>query len=62
VLDQWTGCMDGAEVALYTVNGGGHNWPGGIDAALANPQYAAFVGVTTQEIDAGELMWEHFSR
>ncbi|MCB0994478.1 MAG: hypothetical protein KDB21_05270 [Acidimicrobiales bacterium] len=59
-LDTWTECLDGVEVRLYTVNGGGHNWPGGVDAALARPEFAAVVGVTTQEIDAGELMWERF--
>lgn len=61
VLDTWSGCTDGVEVRLYTVNGGGHNWPGGVDAAVENPEFAAFVGVTTQEINAGHLMWERLS-
>lgn len=62
VLDTWTGCIDDVEVRLYTVNGGGHSWPGGVDVAAAMPSLAAIVGVTTQEIDAGELMWERFAQ
>jgi polyhydroxybutyrate depolymerase len=61
-LDTWTGCIDDVEVRLYSVNGGGHNWPGGVDAAAANPAFAEIVGVTTQEIDAGQLMWERFAQ
>jgi polyhydroxybutyrate depolymerase len=61
-LDTWTGCVDDVEVRLYTVNGGGHNWPGGVDAAAANPAFAEIIGVTTQEIDAGQLMWERFAQ
>lgn len=62
VLDTWTGCIDDVEVRLYTVNGGGHSWPGGVDVAAAMPSLAAIVGVTTQEIDAGELIWERFAQ
>ena len=29
----WTGCQAGAEVLLYTVSGGTHDWPGVVDAA-----------------------------
>jgi len=59
VLDTWTGCTEGAEVRLYTVEGGGHTWPGGADSAAARPALAEVIGVTTQEIDAGQLLWEH---
>jgi polyhydroxybutyrate depolymerase len=45
-------------VSLYTVDGGGHTWPGGADAEISRPEFAAIVGVTTQEIDAGQLIWE----
>ena len=45
----------GAEVKLYRVIGGGHTWPGGF-------QYlpAAWVGRTSKEIDATEVIWEFF--
>lgn len=60
-LDVWTGCAGGVEVRLHTVVEGGHNWPGGVDAAAEMPDLAAIVGMTTQEIDAGELIWERLA-
>lgn len=48
----YTGCD--ANVILYTIDGGGHTWPGG----LPLPEF--IVGQTSQEIDASELMWEFF--
>lgn len=47
-------CRDGADVQLYTVNGGGHSWPG-------TPRTTPF-GTTTQEINATELAFEFFAR
>lgn len=42
----------GNSVELYKIIGGGHTWPG-----------AEFIiGVTNQDIDATELIWEFFSR
>lgn len=26
--ETWGGCKNGADVVLYTVEGGGHSWPG----------------------------------
>jgi polyhydroxybutyrate depolymerase len=46
-------CKDGAEVALYTVDGGGHVWPGG-------PRMG-FLGKTSP-IDATPILWEFFKR
>jgi polyhydroxybutyrate depolymerase len=45
------------EVVFYRVEDGGHTWPG-------KYQYASLlsVGLTTQHIDATELIWEHLSR
>lgn len=45
----------GADVVLYTVEGGGHTWPGGLQYA---PDY--MVGQTTQELNAVETMWAFF--
>jgi polyhydroxybutyrate depolymerase len=50
----YSGGTDGAEVALYTVNGGGHAWPGG-EAYLLGAE-------PTREISATDLMWDFFVR
>ena len=47
-------CTNGATVALYTIKGGGHAWPGG----TAMPEW--IVGPTSQEVDASTLMWRFF--
>ena len=41
---------DGVKVATLTVHGGGHTWPGA--APVADPQAAAAIGPTAQNIDA----------
>ncbi len=51
----YTSCADDADVVLYTVQGGGHTWPGG------TPLPEWFVGRTTRSIDATRLMWAFFS-
>lgn len=48
-------CADGAAVVLYTIRGGGHTWPGGMEL----PEW--FVGRTTRSVDATRLMWEFFT-
>ncbi len=51
------GCQDDSEVVLYTVEGGGHTWPGGW-------QYLpeTLVGKTSRQIDTSELAWNFFAR
>jgi polyhydroxybutyrate depolymerase len=51
----YTNCADNAPVVLYTVQGGGHTWPGG------TPLPEWFVGRTTHSISATSLMWAFFS-
>lgn len=46
------GCDSGTEVMLYTVEGGGHTWPGSIDVPRLGP--------VTDEIDAAELILAFF--
>jgi polyhydroxybutyrate depolymerase len=53
---RYTGCTEGVEVVFYTVEGGGHNWPGG--GRLPE----IIVGHTTQDIDASAVMWEFFQQ
>ena len=47
-------CADDADVVLYTIEGGGHTWPGG------EPMPEWFVGPTTHSIDATSQMWAFF--
>lgn len=52
---RWSGGRGGTEVVLYTVNGGGHTWPGGA-------QYAPrlVVGRVCRDFDATRTVWEFF--
>lgn len=45
----------GTEVILYSVDGGGHTWPGGF-------QYLPvwIIGKTSRDIDANEVIWSFF--
>ena len=45
----------GAEVILYEIRGGGHTWPG----VRTMPN---FIGRTTTQISANDLIWEFFQR
>lgn len=45
---KYTDCASGNRVWLYTINNGGHEWPG------------AFFGTANQDINASELIWEFF--
>ncbi len=49
---------EGTEVALWTIQGGGHTWPGGRFGILGK----RFLGELTQDISANDLMWEFFQR
>jgi polyhydroxybutyrate depolymerase len=44
-----------APVILYVIEGGGHTWPG-------MERHAAFLGATTKNISANDLMWDFFRR
>jgi polyhydroxybutyrate depolymerase len=50
----YSGCADDADVVLYTIEGGGHTWPGG------GPQPEWFSGRTSTGIDASRQAWEFF--
>lgn len=49
--------IDGTEVILYTIDGGGHTWPGGF-------QYlpAWIIGKTSKDIVANEVIWSFFKK
>ena len=48
---------DGIEVVLYTIHGGGHTWPGGL-------QYMpeAIIGKTCRNFDANAIIWAFFRK
>jgi polyhydroxybutyrate depolymerase len=50
----WLGCREGRSVELYTIEGGGHTWPGG-------PEAGRRVGRVTREIDATGVIWGFFA-
>lgn len=49
---------DGTEVVLWSIQGGGHTWPGGRFGFLGK----RFLGELTHDISANDLMWEFFQR
>ena len=46
-------CKERVEVEMWTIEGGGHTWPGG-------KQYANefFIGKTSREIDGNKKIWD----
>jgi polyhydroxybutyrate depolymerase len=55
VQNTWGPGKDGAEVVLYTIKGGGHTWPG-------QPRIVEFLGRSTSDISANDLIWEFFEK
>jgi polyhydroxybutyrate depolymerase len=53
---RYANCRDDADVVLYTIEGGGHAWPGG----LRLPRW--IVGETVMEINATRVMWAFFQK
>jgi polyhydroxybutyrate depolymerase len=49
----YPGCRDGREVVLFTIEGGGHTWPGG-------PPVGRSVGRVTRDLDATRVMLDFF--
>lgn len=48
-------CKAKADVVLYIIDGGGHTWPG-------SQMAPAFLGLSTRNFYANEVMWEFFSK
>jgi len=51
----FNGCRDDGSVELYTVEGGGHTWPGG-------PPVGGSVGRVSRDIDATPVIWSFFAQ
>jgi polyhydroxybutyrate depolymerase len=49
------GGKNGAAVILYAIDGGGHTWPG-------RPPVVKFLGKSTTNINANDLIWDFFQR
>lgn len=54
-VSTFAGCQQNAEVALYTINGGGNTWPGG-EQYMPEKQ----VGKTSNDVNANEVIWSFF--
>jgi polyhydroxybutyrate depolymerase len=52
---QYKNETDGTEVVLYSIEGGGHTWPGGFQYL---PEW--LIGKTSRDIDANEIIWTFF--
>ena len=53
-LSVWNGCKDGRDVELYTIEGGGHTWPGDVSAR-------GLLGRVSRDLDATTTIWSFFS-
>lgn len=51
LLDSYDRCASPQPVRFYTIDGGGHTWPG-------NHYQLGFTGRTTQDIDATRVIWD----
>lgn len=56
-LTRFTACPAGAAAELYTIDGGGHTWPGSQDGA-----WTVFLGRTTGNLDATIVLWQFLSQ
>ena len=52
----WGSCEPGVSLETYVVKGGGHTWPGAEQLATLRS-----LGLTTDDINATELMWQFFN-
>ncbi len=56
-LTSYTDCESEVEMGFYTIDGGGHTWPGSAMSSVIQT-----LGVTTMEVDATALAWAFFQR
>ena len=56
-LTSYSGCRDDVPLGFYTIEGGGHTWPGSpVSAAIET------LGFTNLDISATEIAWDFFSQ
>jgi polyhydroxybutyrate depolymerase len=56
---RYTACADGTEVVLWTLDDGGHTWPGG---ERVPAEVRLGVGEVNHDISASEEIWKFFQR
>ena len=56
-LTRFSACPAGTAADLYTINGGGHTWPGSKDGS-----WTMFLGRTTGNLDATIALWDFLSQ
>ncbi len=54
----YLGCDEDVPMSFYEIQGGGHTWPGSPLGLLLT----AFLGKTTNDVDATKLSWDFFSQ
>jgi polyhydroxybutyrate depolymerase len=55
IKEQYLNGLEGTEVILYAIAGGGHTWPGGVQYL---PSW--LIGKTSRDIDASDIIWSFF--
>jgi poly(3-hydroxybutyrate) depolymerase len=54
-------CLSGTEVEVCISLGAGHAWPGTVDSLKGTP-FGNYVGTSSKDINANDLMWEFFKK
>ncbi|MCG2811451.1 MAG: hypothetical protein L6428_08330 [Candidatus Aminicenantes bacterium] len=62
VMHRYGPCQDGAEVVLWTLEHGGHTWPGGRIMPNVKMLGLGNLGNINRDINASDLMWDFFKR
>ena len=58
--ETWSGCAIRKLVKLYTIDNGGHTWPGS-DASISGAG-SNETGLTSTGVEASELIWQTLNR
>jgi len=57
IREEYSNGCNGTEVSLYSIEGGGHTWPGGLQYL---PERR--IGRTSRDINANEVIWTFFQK
>jgi len=55
-IDTYDDCQKGAQVALYSIDGGGNTWPGGEQYLVEK-----VIGKTSNDLNANDVIWSFFT-
>jgi polyhydroxybutyrate depolymerase len=55
-VETYSDCKDGATTVLYSIEKGGHTWPGGEQFVPVK-----YIGKTNADLDASEVIWKFFA-